>query len=111
MSRLHMIPLRFYNQHLRDHQISRRKLSKIQQNSLLRVCKRLKILMNESGITYQQNQKCLTKCLSLLKTKLKKCTKTEILCSTNTVQICFEKLCDSVSNKRIKWIRPRITFT
>ena len=25
-----------------------------------------------------------------------------------TVQICFEKCCESASNKRSKWIRPRI---
>ena len=35
----------------------------------------------------------------------KKCTKRR---DTNTVQICFEELCDTVSNKRIKWIQPRI---
>ena len=29
MSRSQMIPLHFYNQHLEDHQMSRRKLSKI----------------------------------------------------------------------------------
>ena len=27
---------------------------------------------------------------------------------TNTAKICFEKRCHTVSNKRIKWIRPRI---
>ena len=31
--------------------------------------------------------------------------------STNRVQLCFEELCDSVSNKRIEWIRPRIIST
>ena len=41
-----MTPLRFYNQHLGDYQISRQKLSKIQRNSLLRICKILKILVN-----------------------------------------------------------------
>ena len=43
-----------------------------QQISLLRVCKRLQILVNGCCITYHQNQKWLTKCLSLLKTKFKK---------------------------------------
>ena len=49
--------------------------------SLLWVCKRLKILASECAITYHQNQKWLTKCLSLLKTKLKKFVKREIVCS------------------------------
>ena len=42
-----MIPLQFYNQHLEDHQISRQKLSKIQRNSLLMICKILNILVND----------------------------------------------------------------
>ena len=39
-------PLRFYNQHLGGHQMPRQNLSKIYKISLLRVCKRLKILVN-----------------------------------------------------------------
>ena len=100
--------LQFYNQHIGDHQISRRKLRKMQRNSLLRVCKRLKILVHGCCITYHQNEKWLTKCLSVLKTKLKRVRKEGCFVSTNTVQICFQKLCDSVPNKRIKWIRRRI---
>ena len=32
MNRFRMIPLQFYNQHLRGHQMSQRKLSKIKKN-------------------------------------------------------------------------------
>ena len=39
-------PLQFYNQHLGGHQIPRRKISTIYKISLLRACKRLKILVN-----------------------------------------------------------------
>ena len=92
MSWFQMIPLQFYYRHLGGHQMSRRKLSKIlkislqktckrQKVSLLKVCKRLKILVNDRWITYHQNQKWLTKCSSLLKTKLKKFMKREIVCS------------------------------
>ena len=47
---------------------------------------------------------------SFKKTKFKTCAKRWILCSnqhspTNIVQICFEKLCDSVSNNQIQIIR------
>ena len=38
-------PTPVYNQHLGGHQMSQRTLSKIQNNSLLRVCKRSKILV------------------------------------------------------------------
>ena len=48
------------------------------------------------------------KVLESFKNKLKKCTKREILCSNQYSLVCFEKLCDSVTNKRMKWIRPRI---
>ena len=83
MSRFQTIPLQFYNQHLGYHQISRWKIIKIykiwlqktfkrQKNSLLWVCKRLNILASGCWVTYHQNQKWLTKWLSLLKTKLKK---------------------------------------
>ena len=71
MSRFQMIPLQIYNQHLRGHQMSWRKLSKRQKISLLRVCKRLKILTSGYWVTYHQHQKWLTKRLSLLKTKIK----------------------------------------
>ena len=50
----------------------------------------------------------LKKCWSLLKQNLKNVRKERYFVPTNTVQICFEKLCDSVPNKKIKWIRPRI---
>ena len=41
--------------------------------------------------------------------KIKKNVRMEgYIVSTNTVQICFEEHCDSVPNKRITWIRPRI---
>ena len=43
---IRMIPLQFYNQHLGNHQISLQKASKLQNNSLQKVWKRLKILMN-----------------------------------------------------------------
>ena len=43
---IRMIPLQFYNHHLGNHQISLQKASKIQNNSLQKVCKRLKILVN-----------------------------------------------------------------
>ena len=39
-------PTPVYNQYLGGHQISRRKISKIKKISLLRACKRLKILLN-----------------------------------------------------------------
>ena len=42
------------------------------------------------------------------KKKIKKIYEKRLFVPTNTDQICFEELCDSVSNKRIKWIRPRI---
>ena len=49
------------------------------------------------------NQKWLTKCLSLLNTKFKKNVRKEgYFVPTNTVQICFDKVCDTVWNKRIK---------
>ena len=41
------------------------KASKRYKNSLLRVCKRLKILVSGCSTTYHQNQKWLTKYLSL----------------------------------------------
>ena len=46
MNRFQMIPLQFCNQNFGGHQMSRRKLSKILQIYLLKVCKRLKILAN-----------------------------------------------------------------
>ena len=39
-------PLQFYNHHLGNHQISLQKASKIQKNSLQKVCKILKILVD-----------------------------------------------------------------
>ena len=52
--------------------MSRRKLSKILKIYLLKVCKRLKILVNGCWITYHQNKKWLRKCLSRLKNKINK---------------------------------------
>ena len=51
--------------------------------------------------------KVVDKVLDSFKNKIKQRTKRGILCF-NQVQVCFEKLCDSASNKRIKSIRPRI---
>ena len=86
--------------------------TKVKQNtkkkSLLRAFKRLQILVNGCWITYHQNQNWLTKCLSILKTKLEKCTKGDILCSNQHSPSLLWRFCDSASNKRIKWIRPRI---
>ena len=56
----------------------------------------------------QQKPKVVDKVLEYFKNKIKKCMKRGYIVSTNTIQICFEKLCDSISNKRIKLIRPRI---
>ena len=53
--------------------------------------------------------KVVDKVFESFKNKIKKCTKRGIFCPTNIVQIWFEKLCDSVSNKRTKWISPRIS--
>ena len=52
--------------------------------------------------------KAVDKVLESLKAKQTNVRKERSFVPTNTVLICFEKLCDSVSNKRIKWIRPRI---
>ena len=46
MNQFRMISLQFYNPHLGNHQISLQKASKMQNNSLQKVCKRLKILVN-----------------------------------------------------------------
>ena len=46
MNQFRMIPLQFYNHHLGNHQISLQKASKIQNYSLQKICKRLKILVN-----------------------------------------------------------------
>ena len=46
MSRFQMIPLRFYNQLLGGHQISRRKLNKIQKKFIMKGMQKIKILMN-----------------------------------------------------------------
>ena len=108
MNRFSMIPLPFYNQDLGGHQMSQRKLSKIQKISLLRVCKRSKILVIGCWIAYHQNQKLLTKYLSLSKTKLKNLWKERYFLPIERVDICVEKICDTVSNRWIKWIRSRI---
>ena len=52
--------------------------------------------------------KVVDKVLESFKNKTKKVRKEEYFVPTNTFQICFEELCESVSNKRIKWIRSRI---
>ena len=56
-----------------------------------------------------QKPKVVDKVLESFKNKMKKNVRKEgYFVLTNTVQICFEKLCDSVLYKRIKWIRLRI---
>ena len=56
-----------------------------------------------------QKPKVVDKVLDSFKNKnCKNVRKEGYFVPTNTVQIFFEKLCDSASNKRIKWIRPRI---
>ena len=62
----------------RPSNFAKKSKQKIKKNSLLRVYKRLKILVIGCSTTYHQNQKWLTKCLSLLITKLKNCMKREI---------------------------------
>ena len=52
--------------------------------------------------------KVVDKVLQSFKTKFKNVRKERYFVPTNTVQICFEKHCDAVSNKRIKWMRLRI---
>ena len=53
--------------------------------------------------------KVVDKVLESFKNKIKKYIRKEgYFVSTNTIQICFEKTCDSVPNKMIKWIRPKI---
>ena len=55
--------------------------------------------------------KVVDKVLESFKKKIKKMyEKRGYFIPTNTVQICFEEFCDSASNKKIKWIRPRIIF-
>ena len=54
-------------------------------------------------------RKVVDKGLESFKTKIKKMLgKVGYYVATNTVQICFEELCDSVSHKRFKCILPRI---
>ena len=50
------------------------------------------------------------KVVESFKNKIKTCMKREIVCFNQHRPNCFEEFCDSVSNKRIKWLRPRIIF-
>ena len=52
--------------------------------------------------------KVVDKVLESFETRFKNVRKEGYFVPTNIVQICFEIICDTVSNKRIKWIRPRI---
>ena len=46
--------------------------------------------------------------LESFKNKLKKCMKGEILLPIERVKICVEKVFNTVSNRWIKWLRPRV---
>ena len=52
--------------------------------------------------------KVVAKMLESFKNKIKKVLKEGYFIPTNTVQICFEECCNSASNNKLKWIRPRI---
>ena len=52
--------------------------------------------------------KAVDKVLESFKNKIKNVLKEGYFVPSNTVQICFEEFCDSASNKRIKWLRPKI---
>ena len=53
--------------------------------------------------------KVVDKVLESFKTKFKKCMNRGILCSNQHIPDLLRKcFCDSVPNKRIRWIRPRI---
>ena len=54
-----------------------------------------------------QKPKVVDKVLESFKNKILKIYEKR---DTNTHQICFEEFCDSVSNKRIKWLRPIVIF-
>ena len=79
MNRFPMMLLPFYNQHLEGHQMSQRKLSKIQKNFFTKGMQKIKDFDNWLLNYIPPKPKVVDKVLEPFKKKIKKCTKREIL--------------------------------
>ena len=120
ISQFQMIPLQFYNQYLQGHQISRRKLSKMLKVLLQKNMQKTKNVFTmciqkirdfgEWLLNYiPPKPKVVDKVLESFKNKIKQCyEKRDSLFQPTQTKSALKNFCDSVSNKRIKWLRPRI---
>ena len=83
---------------------------KTKKISLLWVCKRLKMLRVVVELHTTKTKKVVEKMLESFKNKTNKIyEKRDSFFQPTQTKSALTNFCDSVSNKRIKWLRPRIT--